>query len=93
MLASEEEEARTMNAATLNHLVCKLTSDNFYGNLSTVVTVKYTDNTYMGTFIMTYNSFCTPIILFEKLKERHAVPDYIPEKKAMAIRVIIGYIG
>ena len=39
---------------------------------------------------MTYNSFCTPTILFEKLKERHNVPEYIGEKQAMAIRVFSG---
>lgn len=49
------------------------------------------DNTFMQTFITTYQSFSKPWTVFEKLKQRYAVPDTIDKKKANAIqlRVII----
>ncbi len=41
------------------------------------------DSTFLHTFITTYRSFTTPHQLFQKLKERYAVPD---PKRASAVQ-------
>lgn len=38
------------------------------------------DNKFLKTFIITYQSFTTPWLLFEKLKQRYQVPGVVPEK-------------
>jgi len=63
ILNERVKDTNDLSLSTLNELVYKLTSETNY------------DNTFLQTFITTYQSFSTPTTLFEKLKERYAVPN------------------
>merc|ERR1712137_316762 len=62
-------------AATLNQLVKKATDEDKY------------DSNFLETFLATYRSFTTPVMLLEKLKQRYHVPDSIPEQKKRVVQM------
>jgi hypothetical protein len=49
----------------------------------------FLDNTFMKIFLLTYQSFATPYILFEKLKQRYNSPENIGEGRIINIRLLI----
>lgn len=60
---SAEGGKKIIKAATLNKLVCKLTSDTGF------------DQTFVDMFLMTYKSFTTPDILLSKIIQRFQAPE------------------
>jgi len=71
-LEQNKEEIRLGN---LNQLIRKLTSDTNY------------DNKFLRTFTTTYQSFTTPWIFFEKLKQCYNVPEHFSKDKANQLRL------
>merc|ERR1712137_1211 len=65
--------------ATFNKLVELISSNN-------------TEMSLVQMFLVTYQSFATPELLFSKLLERFNVPDRIPQSEAMVIRVKVGNV-
>merc|ERR1712137_629434 len=47
---------------------------------------------FVNMFLITYQSFTTPEILFSKLMERWNVPDHIPQAEAKIIRMKVGNV-
>ncbi|KAJ5074401.1 guanine nucleotide exchange factor [Anaeramoeba ignava] len=79
ILFTEETRSRTgsIRAATLNKLIENLTPE---------LTV---DLSFVKTFLLTYQSFTTPEILFQKLVERYNVPEeFARKKKIIQLRVV-----
>eukprot|EP01094_Clydonella_sp_ATCC50884_P017153 TRINITY_DN2930_c0_g1_i4.p1 TRINITY_DN2930_c0_g1~~TRINITY_DN2930_c0_g1_i4.p1 ORF type:complete len:663 (-),score=176.22 TRINITY_DN2930_c0_g1_i4:230-2110(-) len=63
-----EAKKKIIKAATLNKLVCKLTSDTGF------------DQSFVDMFLMTYKSFTTPDILLSKIIQRFQAPESAKEE-------------
>lgn len=68
-----------VRAATLNKLVEILTSDK-------------NSDTFMKTFLLTYQSFTTPSLLLEKLLQRYNVPSIYPQDKRVQVQLRVAEV-
>ncbi|KAH3743344.1 Ras guanine nucleotide exchange factor [Pelomyxa schiedti] len=71
----------TLRAGTLNNIVSYLTSDEFY------------NTKLLKSCITTYQSFCTPYELLDKLRQRYQIPEgALQPAKATAIQLKVGVV-
>jgi hypothetical protein len=78
--ATQETFGERRKKATLNQLIDALCSD---------VVI---DQTFIRTFVTTYQSFTTPLALFEKLNQRWFVPSHIPRERTIRLQMRVGIV-
>ncbi|KAH3746011.1 Ras guanine nucleotide exchange factor [Pelomyxa schiedti] len=69
-----------LRAGTLNNIVNYLTSEDFY------------NNKFLNSCITTYQSFCSPWELLDKLRQRYQVPESINPQRAGKIKLRVGIV-